>query len=660
MAVKQQMPRELSRPAAPVRQGRILAHWGRRLGAIPWLAPSTILILAMVIYPAVAMVVTSFQRFDSFGVIHGWAGLGNYRALFDEPALPHVLVNTATWVAVIVGLTVLISLALAQFLNKRFPGRRLVRWAVLVPWAASLLVTAIIWQYIFNYYYGYLNRVLMDLHVIGRPIAWYVDPATALWSLIAVGIIVSIPFTTYVFLAGLQSIPEELAEAARTDGAGNWRIYRRVTLPLLKPALITAVVLNIIYVFNGFPLIYVITGDLPGDQTDTTITFMYKIAFKTNLNVGESAALGVFNVAFILIVVLLYLRIGRWEDIGSAARPGRRGLLWLALSATAVVLAPVRRATAAISQIGWTRGTAAPSPATRTSRASRASRNPHARRRHIARKTWSKARPAALSVVGLVVALFFIAPYVVMLLSSFKDSNSLYASPAQYLPQPWDWQNWVQAFETIPLGSYFRVSLTITVAGTALVLLVSVPAAYYTARFRFRGRRAFLYLVLITQLFSPVALVIGIYREFVQFNLSNTLTSLILADSAFNMAFAIWILNAYFSSIPREIEEAARVDGLNGFQVLRKIMLPLAMPGVVTAVIFTFIAIWNEFVVAFTLVSSPGNLPFTVGLESFVGGYETRYQYMFVAGIIAIVPVVVLFACIERYLVSGLTAGSVK
>jgi multiple sugar transport system permease protein len=269
-------------------------------------------------------------------------------------------------------------------------------------------------------------------------------------------------------------------------------------------------------------------------------------------------------------------------------------------------------------------------------------------------------RRFVLPLVGGVIALFFLAPYVVMFLSSLKSDADLYASPARYLPRHWEWSNWTKAFHYAPLTTYFKVSLLVAVGGTLLVLVVALPAAYYTARARFRGRSAFLYLVLVTQMFSPVAIVVGIFREFVQLHLSNTLFALIIADAAFNLAFAIWIMNGYFATIPIELEEAAMLDGLNRFQALRRVILRPALPGIVTAVIFTFISIWNEFVVALTLISSPNKEPLTVGVESFLGLYRPEYQYLFVASLVAIVPVVILFASIERYLVSGLTAGSVK
>ncbi len=191
-------------------------------------------------------------------------------------------------------------------------------------------------------------------------------------------------------------------------------------------------------------------------------------------------------------------------------------------------------------------------------------------------------------------------------------------------------------------------------ASPPFVLVVALPAAYYTARHRYRGRLAFLLLVLVTQMFAPTALVIGIYREFVSIGSVfppagvNTYVALILVNAAFNLAFATWIMAAYFSTIPVELEEAAAIDGASRLGVLRRVTLPLALPGIVTATIFTFIAAWNEFVVALTLAQSPDIHPLTVGVTTFIGQYRVEWQFLFASSIIAIVPVVVLFIIIER------------
>lgn len=257
-------------------------------------------------------------------------------------------------------------------------------------------------------------------------------------------------------------------------------------------------------------------------------------------------------------------------------------------------------------------------------------------------------------------AVLFLLPYLQMLLTALKPSRELFETPPNYVPAEWQWNNFVDVWSFGDLALNFRNSLLVSIASTAVVLAVSLPAAYYTARNRFRGRTAFLLLVLVTLMFAPTALVIGLYREFVSLGLVNTFAALILTNAAFNLPFCTWILNSYFASIPVELEEAASLDGCGRLATLRRVTLPLALPGVVTAVIFTFIQTWNEFVVALTLTSTPDRQPLTVGITTFIGQYQVQWQYLFSASLVAIVPVVVLFVAIERHLVSGLTAGSIR
>ena len=265
-----------------------------------------------------------------------------------------------------------------------------------------------------------------------------------------------------------------------------------------------------------------------------------------------------------------------------------------------------------------------------------------------------------LSGAGMLLAFAFLAPYVVMVLGSLRSSSDNKATPPSFLPQVWQWSTYADVLGDERFRSWLGTSLLVAFASTVVVMLVSVPAAYMTARYTFPGRTPFLLLVLVTQMFSPTALVVGLYREFFELNLINTYGALILTNAAFNLAFAVWILHGFFSSIPTEVEEAGLLDGLTRWQSLRKIMLPLALPGLVTATIFTFIAAWNEYVVALTLMIDDSKKPLTVGFRSYVTGYEQNWDQLFAASVIAVVPVVILFALIEKHLVGGLTAGSVK
>jgi len=273
---------------------------------------------------------------------------------------------------------------------------------------------------------------------------------------------------------------------------------------------------------------------------------------------------------------------------------------------------------------------------------------------------WALARRYVLPLVGLAVMLAFLGPYIVMVLNSLRPSSDVVQTPPTFLPRTWQWSTFGDVLGDQRFVNWLKTSLLVATSSTVIVVLAAIPAAYFTARFRFPGRIAFLFLVLVTQMFSPTSLVVGLYREFFELNLVNTYLAIILTNSAFNLAFAIWILHGFFSSIPKEVEESAHLDGCDRFGTLTRIMLPLSLPGVVTAVIFTFIAAWNEYVVALTLMLDDAKKPLTVGITSYVTGYEQHWDQLFAASIIAIIPVVILFAFIEKHLVGGLTAGSIK
>ncbi len=276
-------------------------------GPLPWITPMLVLIFGVVLWPVYEMVRTSMLDISSSGKERGFIGLQNYEELFANPNLMGAFSRTISWVLIVVFFTILISLFLAQLLNQNFPGRKIVRWAIIVPWAASVIMTATSFRWMLDGYYGIFNRILLDLGFITEIQDWLGNPKTSFPLLIAVAIFVSLPFTTFVLLAGLQTIPTELYEAAKVDGSSPWKSYRSITFPLLFPALSVAAVINLINVFNQFPIIWIMTGGGPGYETDTTTTLMYKLAFRSQ-EVGQSAALSVLNFFVIMIFVLIYLR----------------------------------------------------------------------------------------------------------------------------------------------------------------------------------------------------------------------------------------------------------------------------------------------------------------------------------------------------------------
>jgi multiple sugar transport system permease protein len=193
----------------------------------------------------------------------------------------------------------------ALILDDDFAGRGLARVIVMLPWAISLAMTAIVWRWTLDGQAGMLNATLFQLGLLDRPVEWLARAETAFPIQIAIGILVSIPFTTTVFLGGLASIPQDIYEAARIDGASAWQRFRHLTLPLLRPFLNIAIVLNIIYVFNSFPIIWVLTQGGPANQTDILVTYLYKLAFRFG-RIGEASAVSLVMFAALLAFTIAY------------------------------------------------------------------------------------------------------------------------------------------------------------------------------------------------------------------------------------------------------------------------------------------------------------------------------------------------------------------
>jgi len=287
----------------------------RRLSPLLWLGPAIALIGLVVLWPVVVMVQSSFQNISGIGFVAGYNGTANFRTLFDDPSFASVLVRTVIWVVVVVAVTMLISLGLAQLFNQQFPGRRVTRWALIIPWAASVMMTALIFKWALDPNVGVINVILHHIGVVkhlgSNQADWLGNPTSALLWMMGVAVFVSLPFTTYALLSGLQGIPRDVYEASAIDGATSWKSYLRVTLPLLRPAIVVAALINVINVFNSFPIIWEMTGGGPGYQTATSTIFMVDLK---QGNVGESASMSTINFLLVIVIVVVYLATTSWKE----------------------------------------------------------------------------------------------------------------------------------------------------------------------------------------------------------------------------------------------------------------------------------------------------------------------------------------------------------
>ena len=266
--------------------------------------------------------------------------------------------------------------------------------------------------------------------------------------------------------------------------------------------------------------------------------------------------------------------------------------------------------------------------------------------------------PAVL--LTIVLLLFLLFPFFAMISTMLKSSTEVYSSPPTWIPKKIHLANFITVWTEFELFIYFKSSIIIAVGATILNTLLTIPAAYAVARLRFVGRAFILYLFLVIQIFSPVIVIISLFKIMVGLNLLDTYFSLIIANTVFTIAFTIWMMNGYFKSIPVEIEEAALIDGCSRVQTITRIMIPIAVPGLVTAMIYTFIYAWNEFLFGLSFIQSMPKMPLVLGLYNFVGRWTTQWELLTMAAFLAIIPVLVLFYIIEKRLVAGLAGGAVK
>ncbi len=264
-----------------------------------------------------------------------------------------------------------------------------------------------------------------------------------------------------------------------------------------------------------------------------------------------------------------------------------------------------------------------------------------------------------LMLSPLVVVILF--PYAVMFFTAIKPRAEIFAFPPRWLPSAPRWENFIDMWQATGFGPALLNSIYIAIASTALCLAVAIPAGYALSRFEFPAKGLYRQFLLITQMLSPIVLVIGIFRLMARLGLVDQLNSLVLAYGAFTLAFATWMLQSYFTTIPKEFEEAALIDGANRAQSLVRIFVPLAAPAVAVTAILTFIYSWNEFVLALTLLRSSALFTLQIKIYSLVGGrYTVEWDHVMAATLLATVPVAAVFAWLQRYMVRGMALGGLR
>jgi len=270
------------------------------------------------------------------------------------------------------------------------------------------------------------------------------------------------------------------------------------------------------------------------------------------------------------------------------------------------------------------------------------------------------ANRSLLYLIAIAATVVFVFPVIWLISASLKPNVDIYRAPLNLIPSEVDWTPYEKVFRVTPIARYLLNSFTYALGGSAITLFFSVLASYGLSRHIFTGKRTFLTFLLIVQLVPQLVRVVPIYIMMSSLGLVNTQIGLILLYGVGGIAYGTWFLKGYFDSIPKDLDEAAWMDGASKFATIWRILLPTMVPGLAALLILQFIGHWNDFTTAAIMLRVPDLRPLTVGIYTLIGPDETDFRLLSTAALVNIVPVVVVFSFLQRYLVAGLAAGAVK
>ncbi len=569
-----------------------------------------------------------------------FVGLFNYltRLPIDSVVLD-TIPRTLGFAAAVTAITLPLAFLTALILNRTFRGSGLFLMAVMIPWAVASVVTGVIWRFIFDTHSGIINGILIGLGVIHDPINWLQDSTNSVLIAVVATAWRSIPLVALLLLAALRTIPASHYRAAKMDGATSWETFRFVVLPAIRPTVLVIAVLQIIIGLQVFDLLFSLTHGGPGYDTYVLIYAIYDKAFN-NLSLGYASALTV--VLFFIIVVcsllLLLFQVRRRRDVPMAVETDDE------------VLEPALRFTSSagddkFAALTHTRYDTAP------------------RRRRVRWPPW--VGRVVFGVVAGLLLLFFISPIVWSVIASLQPTAALATQPPSFTTDLW-----LTGYQTIFgdakwFGSLL-VSLQVAILTTVVVIVLAAPAAYALARFDIPGKRAILIVLVFTQMVPAIVMAIPVYQMVKWLRITDTVLALVLVNVAFWVPLVVWLLRNFFADVSISLERAARIDGCSRLGSLFRVIVPAASPGIAATSILLLIGTWNEFLFA-VILGQRDAITITrriVSTNSY-GFKETLNQLppsnmLASAGLVAVLPCLLLVLLFHRRIIAGLTEGLVK
>jgi multiple sugar transport system permease protein len=595
------------------------------------IAPAFIAVIAIMGYPWFYSLWLSLHSINLLTKRWTWVGFGNYQAVLPDPTFTDSLIRTLWFSGLVVIGGTLLGLLMALVLNEAFRGRGIMRSVMLMPWAIAPIVVGKVFLLIYSGEYGVLNGVLYQFHIIDTYIPWMTEARRALILVAIASIWQSAPLSGLLLLAGLQSLPGNLLSAARIDGASSWQRFRKIVLPWIRPMLLLVMILNTINALLTFDLIYALTQGGPGEAT-TVVSWLGYITFFNFARYGQGTAiLYVLSLISLVLAILYFLILNRKGKMASSDQApvppmsGVRDLPPLAIRTTRVEF-----------------------------------RQPRIPPR-VSRRFGRISLYAAVVLIGV----WSLGPFYVMLNASLSSTQGILSKPPSWFPNPITLDNYRVAIfgEQVKDASgpsvqgkaiiiSMKNSAIVSLSVTLVNLIVGAPAGYAFARFgRFKITGIALWVLMLTRMIPALTLAVPFFMLFRRVGLIDTKLGLVIALSSVILPLTVWILKGYFETLPPNLERAALVDGCTRFQSFRRIVIPIAIPGMVAAGIFCFLVAWNEFVYAILLTSTLDSQTLPTRISQFVSDQRVYNPgLLFAAGALAVLPPVLITLGFQRFL----------
>lgn len=636
----------------------------RRILGRDWMAayvfvlPTIVLLGGLIAYPFINAVYLSFTNTTSLQT-GPFVGLRNFEVLWEDRNFRQSVRNTFVYTTSAVFFKFWLGLIGAMLIQRAKRFGNILAGAILLPWIVPSVVIALTWRNLLDPIYGGVNQFLLQTGIVERGFPWLGSYATAMPSVIMVNVWQGIPFFAVMMMAGLSAIDQELYEAARIDGANAWRLFLHVTLPGLRYVIIVACLLSTIWTFNNFTEVFLLTNGGPAGATRLYSILAWEYAINS-LRIGVGVAVAI-TMAPVLGVIIFFL--GRYMSAGGRIEEGSgRARQSLGDRISSVVTWPFRILLRGFLALFWF--------VNDTIETILEGIGDAIRRRFVGDDPAKAARAGHFGrrfsgfLAGVVLVLllaFELVPFYWVVITAFKTTRQWVSFESVFWPSPWS----LEQFQMLlgPRRSFwmwYRNTAVVAVVATAISVSVASLGAYGLTRLRWRGSSFFATIVLVAYLMPPVLMFIPLYQIFSILHLTNKLQGLMIAYPTFGLPFSLWLMMGYYASIPREMEEAALIDGCNHFQAWWRVVLPLAAPALLAAALFSITAAWKEFIFAYVFLSKESLYTLSVGLAQMIIGDVMPWGELMAAALLMAVPVVIIYTLGQRFMVAGLTAGAVK